>query len=374
MKIFIRKRQVVFIICFVAAFSNFAADKPVTLKQAFHKDFLMGVAVNSPQIAGQDTAAIAIVKKQFNSITPENVLKWQPIHPKPDSFNFKPADEFVAFGEANGMFNIGHVLVWHSQTPRWVFQDSAGNPTDRETLLQRMKDHISAVAGRYKGRIKGWDVVNEAFEDDGSYRNSPWFKIIGEDFIEKAFIYAHEADPQAELYYNDFNEWKPGKVQAIIKMSAGLKAKGIRIDAIGMQGHWGYDYPTLKEADAAIQAFADAGLKVVVTELDIDILPNLFANTSADVSQRFEQRKNADLYPNGLPDSLQNVLTRRYTEIFKLFHKHADTIDRVTLWGVDDGHSWKNYFPARRTNYPLLFDRQYQPKPAFDAIIRIAGE
>jgi len=344
-----------------------------TLKDAFKDFFYMGVALNDAHVMGKDPKSIKIVEEQFNSITPENNLKWERVHPMPDKYNFEPADSFVAFGERNKMFIIGHCLVWHSQTPNWVFQDENGNPATRELLLQRMKDHIYTVVGRYKGRIHGWDVVNEAVDDDGSLRKSKWLEIIGEDYIEKAFQFAHEADPDAELYYNDFNEWYKGRCETIVTIVNNLKEKGIRIDGIGMQGHWGIDYPSIEEMDAAMKAYSETGCKLMITELDMDILPNPFNYTGADVSKRFELSDETNPYPNGLPDSMQVVQSNRFVEYFKLFLKYKDAMSRVTFWGVHDGQSWKNHFPIRgRTAYPLLFDKNLKPKPAFDEVIKLA--
>jgi len=344
-----------------------------TLKQAFEKDFLVGAALNEKQVTGVDSAAAALVVQQFNSITPENLLKWEAVHPLPEQYQFEPADRFVDFGIKNGMFPIGHTLVWHSQTPKWVFEGRPGKPADREILLGRMRDHILTVVGRYKGRIRGWDVVNEAFEDDGTMRKSPWLKIIGQDYIQKAFEFAAEADSSAELYYNDYNLWKPEKAAAAIRLVKDLKAKGVRVDGIGEQAHWALDYPTLKEAEAAIASFEASGINVLITEMDISVCPNPWNYTGAEIERSFELQKKLNPYPETLPDSVQQSLATRYAEFFALFHRHAGTVNRVTFWGVHDGQSWLNYWPVRgRTNYPLLFDRQCKPKPAFEAVIETA--
>ena len=176
-----------------------------TLKEAFKGDFLIGAALNETQFSGRDTNATALIKAQFNTISPEDVLKWESVHPEPDRYDFSATDRYVEFGRKNGMFIVGHTLVWHSQTPKWVFQDEKGNPVDRDTLLTRLHDHISTVVGHYKGKIGGWDVVNEALNEGGTLRESPWKKIIGEDYLLKAYQFAHEADLQADLYYNDYS-------------------------------------------------------------------------------------------------------------------------------------------------------------------------
>jgi endo-1,4-beta-xylanase len=272
------------------------------------------------------------------------------------------------------MFIVGHTLVWQHQIPAWVFNDDAGNLLSREALLARMKEHIFTVVGRYKGRVNGWDVVNEALTDSGQFQRTTWFHIIGEDFIAKAFEYAHQADPNAELYYNEYSLEQPAKREACVRLVKDLKAKGLRIDGVGIQGHWGMKYPTSKELDAFIDAFAALGVKVMVTELDIDVLPSATQYMGADINVRFELRKGLNPYANGLPDDIQKKLADRYAGLFAILLRHKDTVSRVTLWGVYDKTSWLNNWPVRgRTNYPLLFDRNYQPKPAFDAVIKVVN-
>lgn len=348
------------------------ADWP-TLKEAFAGKFLIGGAVNDSQMLGNHPNETELIVGHFNTITPENILKWEKVHPRLEQYDFAPADRLVEFAQKQNMFIVGHCLVWHSQTPRWVFEGQDGKPATRDELLARMKEHIFTVVGRYKGKIQSWDVVNEAIEDDGSLRKSKWLNIIGPDFLEKAFEYAHQADPDAELYYNDFNMWKAGKRDSVVRLVNELKSKGLRVDGIGMQGHWGLDYPPLDEAQEAMIAYASTGAKVMITELDITILPSASRNQGADIAQNFELRKELNPYPDGLPDEKQQELAKRYGEIFALFVKHADKISRVTFWGVQDGNSWRNNWPIRgRADYPLLFDRDCKPKPAFDAVIKSA--
>jgi endo-1,4-beta-xylanase len=276
------------------------------------------------------------------------------------------------------MFIVGHTLVWHSQTPRWVFQDSTGKPLTRDALLARMHDHITAVVGRYKGKIKGWDVVNEALNEDGAMRRSPWYTIIGDDFIEKAFQYAHEADPAAELYYNDYNLENAAKRNGAAELVKKLKAKGIPIAAVGSQTHEKlYNTATAAKLDTTITVLGALGIKVNVTELDVDVLPAASQNRTADVNATVQQSASATINPftNGLPDGVQQALARRYADLFQVFLKHRGTVDRVTFWGVGDGDSWLNNWPMRgRTNYPLLFDRQDAPKPAFNAVLQTARQ
>ena len=346
-----------------------------TLKEAFQNDFLIGVALNPEQFCQANSAEATIVKRQFNSISPENVLKWEVIHPLPGKYDFTLADRYVDFGVTNKMFVVGHTLVWHSQTPDWVFRDDKGNFVDRETLLARMREHIFTVAGRYRGKIAGWDVVNEALDGQGALRDSPWRKIIGDDYVAKAFEFAHEADPQAELYYNDYaleNESKRGGAVALVKK---LQAQGVKIAGIGLQGHYDLDWPTSGQLDETISAFEKLGLKVTITELDVNVLPTPGQALSADVSERYRMSAGLNPYTNGLPDAVQQQLAQRYADLFAVFLKHRASVSRVTIWGVTDGNSWLNDWPVQgRTSYPLLFDRAGKPKPAFDAVLKTARE
>ncbi|MBZ5724539.1 MAG: endo-1,4-beta-xylanase [Acidobacteriia bacterium] len=327
------------------------------LKDAFKDSFRIGAALNQAQFEEKDERGARIVTAQFNTISPENVLKWESVHPRPGAYRFDAADRYVAFGEKNKMFIVGHCLVWHNQTPRWVFQNEQGEPLGREALLERLRDHIRTVVGRYRGRIAGWDVVNEALADDGSLRPTPWLKIIGEEYIAKAFEFARDADPRAELYYNDFALENEAKRKGAVELIRKLQARGIPIAAVGLQGHDRMDWPTIAQQSATIEAFSALGVKVNVTELDIDVLPPTI-----------------NPYASGLPDNVQTALAKRYGDLFGVFAKYRDVITRVTFWGVTDGDSWLNDWPVQgRTSYPLLFDRHGQPKPAFQAVIRSAA-
>lgn len=349
---------------------NDQAEAPLSLKEAAEGDFYIGAALNYNQVNGKEEEAKALIKKEFNTISPENVLKMGPVHPRPQVYNFEPADKFVDFGVENKLFIVGHTLVWHSQVPDWLFVDAKGQEVSRDTLLQRMQSHIATVVGHYKGKIGGWDVVNEALEDDGSLRQSKWLTLIGEDYLQKAFEYAKAADPDAELYYNDYSLWKPAKREGAVRLVKSLQKQGIQVDGIGMQGHYGIDYPALDDIEASIEAFAALGVKVMVTELDIDVLPNPTGRQGADIVHTVDAQEGFNPYADGLPDSVEQKLAHRYAELFSLFHKHRDKIDRVTFWGVADHNSWLNNWPMQgRTSYPLLFDRQYQPKPAYQAVL-----
>jgi len=348
-----------------------------TLKGSFVDKFYIGTALNEWQITGRDTASLNVAKEHFNAIVAENCMKSGEIQPEEGVFDFSLADKFVEFGEQQNMFITGHCLIWHSQAPKWFFTDSLGNDVSREVLIGRMKTHIETVVGRYKGRIKGWDVVNEAIIEDGSFRKSKFYQIVGEDFIKLAFQFAHEADPEAELYYNDYNEWYPGRRDAIVEMIKELKAEGIRIDGIGMQGHIGMNGPSIEEYEEAITAYANEGMKVMVTELDMSILPSpRFGDIGADIATNFEYRKEINPYEDGIvPQEKQDEWDSRMLDFFNLFLKHSDDITRVTFWGVNDKTSWKNNFPVRgRTDYPLLFDRENQPKSIVGKLIDLAKQ
>ena len=354
------------VILTTAAFAQRAS-----LKDAFDGLFRVGAALNQRQFEEKDPRATEIVAAQFNTISPENVMKWQVIHPRVDGYNFGPADEYVAFGQKYKMFIVGHNLVWHSQVPRWVFQDEKGAPLTRDALLARMKEHITTVVTRYKGKIGGWDVVNEALNEDGTLHKSQWLNIIGEDYLVKAFQYAHEADPNCELYYNDYSIENEAKRKGAVDLIKKLQAAGVNVAAMGLQGHDSLDWPTLDQQEDTINAFAALGVKISISELDVNVLPPAGRGNSADVSAT--SAGGANPYISGLPEDIQKALAKRYADLFAIFVKHAGVMSRVTFWGVTDGDSWKNNFPVRgRTNYPLLFDRDGKPKPAFDAVIQTA--
>jgi endo-1,4-beta-xylanase len=363
--------------CFLAAALPVSASAQTYLKDAFKNYFRIGAALNPGHFTGTDAVETALVQQHFNSITPENDMKWERIHPRPDAgpagYSFENADKYVEFGKRNGMFIVGHCLVWHSQVPRWVFQDSEGKPISRDALLERMREHIFTVVGRYRGRVHGWDVVNEALNEDGTLRKSQWYNIIGEDYIAKAFQYAQEADPNAELYYNDYNLDYEAKCKGAVELVKKLQTQGIKVTAIGTQSHHKIDRPTIEQIEASLKAFKELGVKVAVTELDVDLLPAVTRQPTADISVRAKADANSNPYTAGLPEAMQQALAKRYADIFAAFLKYRDVIKRVTFWGVTDRHSWLNNFPAPgRTNYPLLFDREGKPKPAFDAVVQQA--
>ncbi|MBJ7880639.1 endo-1,4-beta-xylanase [Gelidibacter salicanalis] len=345
----------------------------ISLKESFKNDFLIGAAISRSQINQTDSLSNALLKKEFNSISPENDMKWEQIHPEKDSYYFETADKYVALGEKNNMHIVGHTLLWHSQLAPWVhtIKDSA-------TLANTIKTHITKVAGRYKGRIDTWDVVNEALNEDGTLRESLFLKLMGEKYIAYAFKIAAETDPDAKLIYNDYNLWKPEKRAGVVKLVKSLQEEGIKIDGVGMQAHWSLLGPSIEDIENSIIAYSDLGVKVSFTELDITALPNPWDLDGAAVEQSYEQFESdpkMNPYPIKLTDSAQTQLAKRYEDIFKLFLKHKDKIDRVTFWGVNDDHSWLNNWPIKgRTNHPLLFDRNYEPKKAYHSVLALKNK
>src|SRR5881296_44474 len=298
------------------------ARPPRTLSAAFAGAFLVGAALNAEQFSGRDTLGAALVTAQFNAITPENALKWESLHPRPGPYDFAAADQYVAFGE--------------------------------------------------RGRIRGWDVVNEALNEDGTLRPTPWLTIIGADYLAQAFRFAHQADPDAELYYNDYALENAPKRRGALDLVRRLRAEGVPVTGVGLQGHNRMDWPTPAQQDTTIAAFAALGVRVMITELDIDVLPRR-DRPAADSGLPAVAPSDLNPYRDALPDSVQRALARRYAELFAVYLRHAHDISRVTFWGVADGDSWLNNWPVRgRTSYPLLFDRQRRPKPAFDAVLGVA--
>lgn len=370
-------------VCIALSTITLADDtsSPKPLKDAYNNAFLIGAAVNGDIVSGKNRKAQQIVGQQFNTVTLENGMKAEIIQPLPGQFQFAPADAYVTFAEQHNMFTIGHTLVWHNQTPDWFFHDAQGQPHSPQKQLQILEDHIKAAAGRYQGKVDAWDVVNEVIAEDGSYRPTKWVNAVGDGdtLVKAAFRFAERYAPDAELYYNDFNAWRPEKRDGIIRLVKMLQAAGIRIDGVGIQGHWGLNYPKIEYIEQAIDAYAAAGVKVMITELDIDVLPltregQIIGTGLLHPQYELEEFKTyLDPYPRGLPETVEQQLTERYAEIFTLLYRKRDKIDRVTFWGVDDSMSWKNNYPIRnRTNYPLLWNRDFTEKPAVNAIRAIA--
>jgi len=390
-----------------------SADSP-TLKEVYQDHFYVGVAINRDMATGatdqtgffnrtpeQAAKDIALIKEQFNQIVPENDLKWALIHPQEgtNGYDFGPADAFVNFGVSNHMYIVGHTLVWHGETPNWVFAGTNPPPrvtntpprplmetnaagtnalrrgrfgrgfrggfgyngprASREELLQRMHDHIFTVVGRYRGKVKVWDVVNEAVADQGTniLRNSLWLQIIGPDFIAKAFEYAHEADPDAILRYNDYGLENPTKRHKFITLIRSLQAQHVPVMAIGSQTHVSVSSPSFEQEDEALTELETLGLPIHITELDVNSSQGGQRDTGADIAN------NAATTQGGLVEDANRRLAEAYAGLFRAFVKHDKLVKIVTFWGVNDAVSW------RANGRPLLFDGNDLPKPAFDAVI-----
>lgn len=345
-----------------------AAEKAAAatgLKEAYKDDFLIGAALSASIINKQDPKLVAIINKDFNSITPENCMKWGEMRNEDGSWKWGDADAFIAFGSKHNLHMVGHTLGWHSQIPDSVFKNKDGSYISKAELEKKQKEHITTIVGRYKGKLAAWDVVNEAVGDDGKMRDSHWYKIMGDDFLVNAFNLAHEVDPNAHLMYNDYNNERPDKRQATLDMLKRLQKRNTPIHGLGMQAHIGLE-TNIQDFEDSILAYSALGLKVHLTELDIDVLPSVWNLPVAEISTRFEYKPERDPYIKGLPKEVEEKLAKAYESLFKILVKHRDKVDRVTFWGVSDDASWLNDFPIKgRTNYPLLFDRQQQPKPAY---------
>jgi endo-1,4-beta-xylanase len=332
---------------------------PVTLKEAYKDYFPIGVAV-SPQAFTTDESGLIV--EQFNSITPENAMKMGPIHPEENSYYWDDADKIIDFATVHKLKVRGHALCWHEQTPNWIFKDKNGNTVTKEVLLARLKDHIIEVVSRYKGKIYAWDVVNEAISDNDSQflRNSEWYKICGEDFIAKAFEYAHAADPKAVLFYNDYNSERPEKRDRIYRLVKKLKEAGVPIHGVGMQGHWSIFEPREKDLRDAIEKFSSLDLKVQITELDVSVY-------SWEKDNRDKRLGEDDSFSAEREQKQLEV----YKMIFRVFRDYKDKITGITFWNISDRYTWLDFYPVKgRKNYPLLFDQNLKPKKAFWEITR----
>jgi endo-1,4-beta-xylanase len=344
-----------------------------TLKDAYSGKFQVGAGIGASVFSGIDRAAVRILRREFNSITPEYCMKSIYIQPHSGVFNFKEVDKFVKFGERNRMTIIGHNLIWGLKVPLWFFVDENGNEVSKEELINRMKNHITTIVSRYKGQIKAWDVVNEVFNQDGGYINSKFYKIIGEDHVKLAFEFARAADPDCEFYYNDACLPNEKKRNAVVKMVKQLQDTGVKVDGIGIEGHFSLIYPDINELEKSILAFSELGCKVNITEFDISVLPVFNPDIDPNIALSVKYKQYMNPYKEGLPEEVANKLYKRYKEFFKLFLKHQDKINLVTLWGITDNVSNKNEAPIPgRTDYPLLFDRNYQAKPVVRELIEMA--
>jgi endo-1,4-beta-xylanase len=330
------------------------------LKDYYKNFFPIGVAV-SPRALKTDEAGLIL--QHFNSMTPENAMKMGPIHPKENEYNWRDADSIAAFAQRNNIKLRGHTLCWHNQTPKWMFKDAEGKNVSKEVLLQRLKEHITTVVNRYKGTVYAWDVVNEVISDkkEEFYRNSLWYQICGDEYIAKAFQWAHEADPNAILFYNDYNEISTVKREKIIKMVADLKAKGVPIHAVGLQAHWAVNEPSREQLEQTLEDFSKLGLKLQITELDISVYPK-------EHDARERRAEDADTTFSVAKEQQQ---MEKYKMCFELFRKYKNVISGITFWNISDRNSWLDDFPVRgRKDYPLLFDKNLNPKKAFWEVVK----
>lgn len=335
----------------------------VSLKDTYKNDFLIGAAISWQQVAGKDPVATKLVPRQFNTVTPENMMKAEELTSSWGTYDFSRADKFIDYAKMNHLRVNGHTLVWHSQMPAY-----ARHIQDADSFRTFFTGHIRKVAGRYRRKVRSWDVVNEALNEDGSLRKSPFFNKLGDNYIVDAFKLANKISPNTELYYNDYNNEQPKKRAGCIALIKKIQQAGARIDGVGIQGHWHVGKVPFGDIEESILQYAALGIKVAITELDIEVLPRNF--TGAELSRRMKTDAGSNPYVNSLPDTVQKQLADDYGQLFKIFLKHKEKISRVTFWGVHDGQSWLNNWPIPgRTNYPLLFDRNGNPKPAFYSVI-----
>ncbi len=343
------------------------AAKPARkLKGLLGAGVRMGTAVGGVLPDALSPIEAALLVEQFDAITPENLLKPELVQPEEGRFTFAGGDAFVAFAEQHRLAATGHCLVWHQQFPGWMFRDGVG-PASAELLMRRLQTHIETVVGRYVGRLQGWDVVNEAIAEPGDYlRPTPFIEIAGEACLAQAFRFAHDADPRAELYYNDFNIEQPDKLARTLRFLGRLLDQGVPVHGVGIEGHWQLDQVPFDDIEVAIESFAALGLKVMVTELDIDVVDR--PDCGADVSLHHAYRLEEDVYRRGCPDAVLARQAEQYAELFRRLDRQRERLSRVSFWGLHDGKSWLNTWPGMRTNHPLLFDRACQPKIAYEAI------
>jgi endo-1,4-beta-xylanase len=362
-------KKIPLIFCAAAIFfaTNAPAQTP-SLKEAFKNDFLIGTAMNAAQIEGKDVAADRLIKQQFNAVTPENCMKAEIIQPGWNTYNFDLADKLVDFAKKNHLKINAHNLIWHSQLPAFMYHMQSA-----DSVRQYFVNHITKVASRYDGKVYSWDVVNEALNEDGTLRKDIFLDKLGDNYIVEAFRLAQKASPHSKLYYNDYNIEQPKKRAGAIALIKKIQAAGVRIDGVGIQGHWKGGNVPMKDIEESIKEFSALGIQVMFTELDLSVLPSPWDKTTADVSATAQGSAKMNPYTKGLPDSMQQVLAKSYADLFTLFLKYKKDISRVTFWGVNDGESWLNGFPIHgRTNYPLLFDRNFKPKAAFYSVIATA--
>lgn len=357
----------------VARVESVQESSQPSLAAAYEEHFKIGAAIDLNSYKTHE----AILKRHFNSIVTENEMKFESLQPEPNQFTFETADAMIKFARDNGMATRGHALIWHRQTPDWVFQNEQGERASPEELRQRMRDHIFTVMQHFKGKVDAWDVVNEAIMDDGSMRTdqeesddqkSAFYGILGEAYIEEAFRLAREADPDAKLFYNDYYNYIPARRDAIYNMVKNLQEKGVPIDGVGLQAHLNTEpstnpehqsyHQTIENLEKAIQMYASLGLEVHITELDVSVYIG---------GNKYEQK---DFYTSEtFSNELQAKQAQRYKELFAMFRRNSDAITSVTFWGIADDNTWLSEFDSGRQDFPMLFDINHQPKPAFNAVV-----
>lgn len=356
------------------------------LKDVYKDAFKIGCAVNSFTLSGRNPEAVDLILSQFNSLTPDNEMKPESLHPRPDVWNWERADRYVDFAKEHGMFTMGHTLCWHNQTPDFFWNDEKGNPKSHDELVETLRSYIETVCTHFKGRVDAWDVVNEIVSEEGGYRDKGWVHAFGgeeygDEIVKLAFSFAEKYAPDTELYYNEFNVWRPSKLEGVLHIVKMLKEAGIRIDGVGIQAHWGLNFPKNHYVEEAIEKIAALGVKVLITEIDIDVLPltkegQIIGQSMSEPQFQLEEFEEfLDPYKDGIPAEVEKQQADRYEELFRIFYKHRDVIDRVTFWGLQDAMSWKNGYPVPgRTNYPLLFQRDLTPHESFWRVAAIPGQ
>ncbi len=383
------KRWMSIVVCMMAGVLSSCAKKG--LHDSYDGAFLIGAAVGSEEVdhpyrfpMRKERDEWNVLHREFNTLTAENLMKWMYMHPKPGLYHFDDADEFIEEAESNGHAVVGHALVWHAMIPDWVFEQKRNVPISADGLEERMRDHIHTIAGRYRGRIAYWDVVNEAVDlrhvtdengktvEEAFLRPSKWMQILGATYIELAFRFAAEADPSAKLLYNDYSMTHPAKAQFVADMCRQLRARGVRVDGVGMQAHWHLEYPSASELQQVLDIFREAELPVHITELDLGVLPRANTMQDADIHRDVALAAELNPYTEAVPEEVLAAQAARYAALFEVLYANRDLVERVTFWGVHDGDSWLNNWPVKgRTAHPLLFDRALQRKPAYDAILNV---
>lgn len=365
-----------------------AENQEKILKEVYADAFRIGTSVSRFEIGGRSSKSQEILLKHFNAVSPENDMKPEVIHPNPNTWNFSGADAYIEFGKKNNMWILGHTLCWHNQTPDFFWNDEKGNPKTKQQLFDTIEDYIKVVCTHFLGKVDAWDVINEIVSEDGGYRDLGWVKALGgnqadvDEFVKHVFRCAQKYAPDTELYYNEFNAWRPSKMAGILRIVDMLRAEGIRIDGVGIQGHWGLNFPKNEYIEQAIDTYAAHGLRVNITELDVDVLPvskegQVFGweGLKNSLYQLEEWETFLDPYKEGLPDEVEEQQAARYAELLAIFYKHRDQIDRVTWWGISDGISWKNGYPVlNRVNYPLLWKRDFTPHKSLQRVLDVPSQ